>query len=223
MDLSSRFFTYEDPQLKQMDDFYVPDEWWSRGYEYQWCSQFLNKKEIILDAACGIEHPFKWYAANRVKKIHAVDADARILELKTFKKNIEFKHIKLIELENNFEPETFDKIFCISVLEHLPRNALDILHQFKRLLKPNGIIVMTIDHPFMLTENFVGIVNIAELQFVSEVDYKIPKNAVKGPYNGLKCYSALLTKDSKNINIGINETPEVKPAETKVLEPKETK
>jgi SAM-dependent methyltransferase len=230
MDYTSRFLTIDDKQLKDMDGFLVPDEWWSRGYEYYFASQFLNKKDIILDAACGIQHPFKYYAAKRVKKCYAIDEDERINDLKGTDK-LTFRQLDLVNLEKEFECETFDKIFCISVFEHIPDQALEVLNNFKKLIKPGGLIIMTLDHPFMMSDHFVSLVNLSGLQFVADVDYKIPKNVVHGPYNGLKVYTAILTKES-TISSEINkfeEKPaitnieEVKPTETKPLPEMEIK
>jgi 2-polyprenyl-3-methyl-5-hydroxy-6-metoxy-1,4-benzoquinol methylase len=227
MNLESRYFTYLDKQLKQMDDFYVPDEWWSRGYEYHFAAQFLNKNDIILDAACGIEHPFKLYASKRVKICYAIDIDERIEQLEGNDKLI-YKRINLNDIENNFEPESFDKIFCLSVFEHIPEHALKVLKNFKELIKPDGYIVMTLDHPFMKTSDIVSLVNAVGLQFVSGMDYDIPKNAIKGPYNGLKCYSALLTKseytwNEQEHNVIVDLDKVIVPKEKKPTKPKETK
>lgn len=232
MNLESRFFTVIDKQLKQMDDFYVPDEWWSRGYEYQFAAQFLNKNDIILDAACGIEHPFKIYASKRVKKCYAVDIDERIESLEGNSK-LTYMRIDLNDLTDNFEPESLDKIFCLSVFEHIPERALKVLKQFKELIKPDGLIVMTLDHPFMKANDFVSLVNAVGLQFVSGMDYDVPKNIVKGPYNGLKCYSALLTKSEYTWNeqehnaiVDLEkeiENGNLSPKEKKPIRPKETK
>jgi len=218
MDYTSRYLTYDDKQLKDMDDFFVPDEWWSRGYEYYFASKFLNKKDIILDAACGIEHPFKNYASKRVNKCHAIDKDIRIKDLKNTEK-LSFRHMDLVDLDKNFEPEIFDKIFCISVFEHIPHEALIVLNNFKKLLKPNGFIIVTLDHPFMNTRDFVQLVDITGLQYYSDVNYDIPKNAIKGTYNGLKCYTAILTKDSNIKHEEIKEDEK----EKKIIKPKETK
>lgn len=221
MELTSKYITYDDKRLEKMDDFTVPETWWSRHYEYYFASQFLNKKEIILDAGCGIPHPFKYYASKRVKKCFAVDVDDGIKELKNTDK-LEFRKCDLNNLLNEFKPETFDKIFCISVLEHIPEHALTILNNFKALLKPDGLILLTIDHPYLLTKNFINLVDAAGLQFAGTVDYEdSKKNAVKGPYNGLKTYTAVLTKDSKIEEITEEIKEEVK--EEKVIKPSETK
>ena len=76
--MMNKYFTTNDEFINRLDDFILPPEWWSRPFEYNWCSNFLEKDDIILDAACGIEHPFKFYAANRCKKVYAIDIDKDI-------------------------------------------------------------------------------------------------------------------------------------------------
>ncbi len=54
--LTSRFVQLSDDQ----SDYFVykmPGEWWSRKYEYEWASQFCHESQVVLDAACGVEHP----------------------------------------------------------------------------------------------------------------------------------------------------------------------
>lgn len=195
MDLISRWITTEDKKMTKMDDFEIPQEWWSRPYEYKFCSQFLKKNDVILDGACGIEHPFKYYASKRVKKCYAIDQDTRILGLQETK-SLEFRHMDLINLDKEFPENFFDKIFCISVLEHIVpvQNIKIILENFKKLIKPDGYIVLTIDHPFLGTEHFVNYVNASKLIFASEADYKKPKNVLRAGHSGLKCYRAVLQK-----------------------------
>lgn len=220
MDLESRFFTEKDKKLKKMDKFVVPDNWLFRHYEYKWASDFLNKNDTILDAACGIEHPFKYYASSRVNKVYACDIDLRLKSLKNTD-TLEFKNIDLVDLNKHFEEKYFDKIFCISVLEHvLPKaDILKILINFRKLLKDDGLIILTIDHPFLITDNFISYVNQANLQFAGKKDFKIPQNVVKGTYMGLRCYRAVLKKIKKETE----ERKIIKPDETKPEFPEEIK
>lgn len=191
MDLKSKFLTTDDETLSQMDNFIVPILWWSRHHEYYFASQFLNKEDIILDAACGIDHPFKYYASNRVKKCYAIDVDPNIKNLKNTE-TLEFRCLNITDIADQFQPETFDKIFCISVLEHIPDLALTALNNFKKLIKQNGTIIITIDYPCITPENFIEIVYNAGLKFIGDVDYSIPENAIT--MDGLKAYTAILSK-----------------------------
>jgi ubiquinone/menaquinone biosynthesis C-methylase UbiE len=215
MELTSKYFTTDDKKLDKLDNFEIPQEWWSRPYEYYFASRFLNKNDVILDAGCGIEHPFKNYASKRVKKVYAVDADERIKDLKSTDK-LEFINSDLTNLET-IKDKTIDKVFCISVLEHLDGNSiLATIKEFKRVLKDDGQIILTIDHPYLKSKDLVQIVDSFELEFVGSLDYETPKNVLHGPYNGLKTYSAILQKVQNAKELKINyETKELKPTETK--------
>lgn len=73
---------------------------------------------------------------------------------------------------------SFDRIYCISVIEHLEHDeALATMARFGRLLKPDGLCVMTVDlcldiHPFTKVEaNSIGVnKDIAELVAASGLD-----------------------------------------------------
>jgi ubiquinone/menaquinone biosynthesis C-methylase UbiE len=42
----------------------------------------------------------------------------------------------------------FDRIFCISTLEHLcAKDQKDTITEFARFLAPNGLLVLTVDYP----------------------------------------------------------------------------
>ena len=75
---TSRFVTRGDQRL---DHLILPlhKTWWSRPYEYAWASRFADGADTVLDAACGVEHPFKFFLLDRCREVHACDIDERIL------------------------------------------------------------------------------------------------------------------------------------------------
>ena len=136
MDNCSRFFRYGDPRSDRFF-FDLPPEWWSRPYEYLWASQFVDANQVVLDAASGICHPFKFYLLDHSRAVEACDIDDRIVmptELlkdvaatfgedaartldSRYVENIGFSKASLTLLP--YKDDTFDRVFCISVLEHL--------------------------------------------------------------------------------------------------------
>ena len=163
-ELESRFFLNDDEKINNLDDFEIPVEWWSRFYEYAWASKFLNKDDTIIDAGCGIEHPFKHYASNRVKKVYAVDINK---EISSCENTDTLEHIcaEFADMKDHIS-EKSDTIFCLSVLEHMyPANIVNALKAFNDMLKPNGKIILTCDYPHLGTDTLMNLVNEAGLIF----------------------------------------------------------
>jgi SAM-dependent methyltransferase len=159
----NKFLTYND---KLLTDFVeMPIEWWSRPYEYAFVADYLGKNQVIVDAGCGIEHPFKWYAAARVKKVIAIDTDERLLNLmigqpitqgdpltlKMLAQKGDDKNIEYIQGSFTTKMEivkNVDRVFCISVFEHMsPEDQEKAMINFYEMLKPGGVLVMTLDYP----------------------------------------------------------------------------
>jgi SAM-dependent methyltransferase len=185
-----RFFDVNDERIERVDNFPVPPDWWSRPYEYAWASNFVNPGETVLDAGCGLEHPFKFYLGRRVTA-HACDVDP----------NIKYVvvppgcNLTLVRADFTLLPypdEYFDTIFCISVLEHVSMATQDSgIKEFKRVLKPGGRLVVTVDVPLVHPEHLINMVKNAALE-VGKVNYMLPGNAITG-YD-LHCFKILATK-----------------------------
>jgi 2-polyprenyl-3-methyl-5-hydroxy-6-metoxy-1,4-benzoquinol methylase len=133
---------------------------WSRVYEYPYTyeklSTSLRKGSAILDAGCGVTFfPFLLGAEFNVT---AVDQDDYKL---TYSKinNLQNTNVNFINSSLNripFPDESFDAIYCISVLEHT-ENYEEIIKEFNRLLKPNGLLVVTFDISLNVASNSMGI------------------------------------------------------------------
>lgn len=206
----NKFFTTHDKSIEYLNDFHIPQEWWSRRYEYKFAIDYLEKDDTILDAACGIEHPFKTYAASICKKVVAIDKDERIEELAQTNpiKNLKLYKGDLTKLE--CIDNAYNKVFCISVLEHLQGDVLHkVLEEFYRVLKPGGKLILTCDYPLIKPEALFAIAQ--EKGFITkealEYDHK-DKDNIKGQYGGLRCYSMVLEKESTNNNDEIEKLKE---------------
>jgi|GEM_PF-3142635 len=77
--LISRFVTTRDARRNDFV-FDLPECWWNRPYEYACAAEFADRDATVLDAACGIEHPLKFYLAKMCQACHACDIDQRILD-----------------------------------------------------------------------------------------------------------------------------------------------
>lgn len=113
----------------------------------------LKDNDKILDCGCG-EGFYTMVVNNLFPKIKsmALDYDLSILnKAKKWigsKKNIEFIQGDICKLP--FKDNSFDKIILSEVLEHIP-DDLKALTEVKRVIKPNGVIAITVpnhNYPF---------------------------------------------------------------------------
>lgn len=227
----SRFFRIDDEKNKEFF-FRLHPTWWSRFYEYVWAAKFAEGSDIALDAASGICHPLKFYLLDVCRKVHAVDYDPRILSSSSILEDVRevFGDEGVKKLDERYLKEinyacstlekmpygdmSFDKIYCISVLEHLndwfnkyrtlscfpilhtilPRGLYVALREFKRVLKDDGIIVLTFDYPTINLRYFKKVIHELGLHFVGNVDFSMPSNPLYSKEKGLYCFRAVLRK-----------------------------
>lgn len=124
---------------------------WSRQYELPWALDVsnLHRSDTVLDAGCGYSS-FKLALAKRVRRVIGID-----LILDSLKRaahmcdyldinNVELHHSDIATYQAVYE---FDKIFCLSVLEHIPndRDRAACLTNMIRLLRPGGMMVISYD------------------------------------------------------------------------------
>lgn len=210
----------------------LPSSWWSRRYEYAWAAGFAEADDIALDAASGIEHPLKFYLLDHCRRCHACDADRRITDPGAIReallavagkspldspshrylRDIDYCRARLEELP--YPDRKFDKIYCISVLEHLPdhfnrfrwmrslrglfpfvaRQVEQALREFYRTLKDDGMLVLTLDYPRIDLDYFVPLVEEIGFVFCGEIDRHLPDDAIYSEAHQLYCFRALLRK-----------------------------
>ena len=208
----SRFVRETDPATSHCV-FPLPATWWSRGHEYEWAQQFAGPEHVVLDAACGISHPLKFALAQRCREVHACDLDARIDDPAAILADIQndfgegaarqFAPASLQRLHRRrcsitatpYGDGQFDRVFCISVLEHLPpADRAAALREFARLLRGDGLLVLTMDHPLVDLAEFVRDVAAAGLRFQGELRPWIPPDALWSSAYNLRCFRALLSR-----------------------------
>ncbi len=116
------------------------------------CNYVKNKNvdNTILDFGCG-SGVLSYHLAKNGYDVSAIDLELGPLNLIreriNFPKNIDFIEGELIS--KNFPKATFDIIFAMDVLEHV-ENLEEYTQHFHKLLKPNGVIIVS--GP---TENFL--------------------------------------------------------------------
>lgn len=175
--LTSRFLVKTDPYMEQVNSVPLRSTWWSRFYEYPWAEQFAGPQFVVLDAGCGISHPFKWYLQDHCKETWACDTDRRLMNYndilqETYNDLGEAAYFAAAENQDRWKqvhftndnifnlPDTYpkmDRIFCISVLEHLlPEERAKSLRNFARTLKSDGLLILTVDYPAITPEKLLA-------------------------------------------------------------------
>lgn len=121
---------------------------WSRVYEYPYCYESIRANvepgAHILDAGSGITFfPFFLNSAYKVTCVDQDDYECNYAKINVNQKtNVAFKRTSLTQIP--YPDNSFDAIYCISVLEHTGEYEV-IVNEFFRLLKPNGLLVVTFD------------------------------------------------------------------------------
>lgn len=209
---TSRFIKLDDEKSNTCL-FKLPTEWWNRFYEYKWAMNFVDEHDICLDAGCGIPHPFKFYLCTQCSNVYACDISANILnkdsilksvanifsdeDQNTAKKYIDDIHFSAANLTDlPYDNNMFSKIFCISILKFLSLDDISqSLHEFYRVLKPHGYLLITLDVPSVNLNTLVGIIYNTGFKFVGNLDLVKPSNAVYSDLPiCLNCFRILLTK-----------------------------
>ncbi|MEK3752442.1 class I SAM-dependent methyltransferase [Paenibacillus sp. FSL E2-8871] len=209
----SRFFVNSDASREKLI-YDLPESWWSRPFEYEWCINFISPHGVVLDAACGIPHPLKFYLAGVCAEVYACDMDSRVIYrediLDAITDEIGEKAAKQViaRRTNNlhlaqanlaalpYEDESFDTIFCISVLEHLTlEDTVGTLREFHRTLNEEGLLVLTFDYPTVNLNLMNDLLLQAGFQYWGETDFELPADAVSTDlWGGLQCFRAVLKK-----------------------------
>lgn len=124
---------------------------WSRQYELGWAIDVANlqKDDIVLDAGCAYSTT-KYAAAKRCKKVVGIDLSEDYL--KKARKGCDILGINNVELHKADIAKykswnKFDKVFCLSVLEHEPdeENKYKCIENMIDLLKPGGFLILSYD------------------------------------------------------------------------------
>ncbi|MFF2910157.1 class I SAM-dependent methyltransferase [Paenibacillus sp. NPDC057934] len=209
----SRFFVNTDARRDKLI-YDLPASWWSRPYEYEWCTHFVSAHDVVLDAACGISYPLKFYLTGVCEEVHACDMDARIVSKDAVMAEVSHDigeeaawqiqarrttrlHLAQADLTAlPYEDEYFDTVFCISVLEHLPLvDQYRALGEFHRILNDEGLLILTFDYPTVNLQLMNGLLLQAGFQYWGETDFELPVDAVRtDTWGGLNCFRAVLKK-----------------------------
>ena len=111
-----------------------------------------NKGDKVLDAGCG--DGFYLHLMSKLSDAYSVGLDDNPKALELAKGYAQSKRLKLVKgdvLKMPFKDNTFNKIVCSEVLEHLPNDVVG-LKEFGRVLQKDGLVAITVpsnNYPFL--------------------------------------------------------------------------
>jgi len=121
---------------------------WSRQFEWPWAITEGNilPKDVILEVGGG-DTVLQFALAKRCRAVINVDHDNEVLE--TIRNSELNKLLPVTAMHLNgeklpYQDNSFDKVFCISVMEH-SENPLQMAKELYRVLKTNGKLICTMD------------------------------------------------------------------------------
>lgn len=201
-ELTGRFMLETDIKTNNLSNIPLRNSWWSRPHEYAWAAQFADENATALDAACGISHPFKWHLGETCSEVIALDADPRIDHVEsiiqeTYDDLGETAYSVLVSSPNLYTqvkrvrasicnlPDNlpmFDRIFCISTLEHLcDKDRNDAMAEFSKHLSRDGLLIITVDYPEVTPEKLIEVADSVGLVPAGDVQLeKSPQDLTNG-------------------------------------------
>ena len=104
---------------------------------------YTTSGDNILDVGCGNGRFYDVLKSKNIK-YSGIDNSEELIKIakdKFSEANFEVADILKIPFTDN----SFDKVYCIAVLHHIPSNELRIeaLKELKRVLKPGGLLILT--------------------------------------------------------------------------------
>lgn len=123
---------------------------WSRQTEWPWAIHHscLTGRESCLDIGGGWAI-VKYALANRCHRLTALDTmDEALTVTQETAKHLGIQNITTVKGDARhlpFPDESFERVVCISVMEHIPNGHLLVAGEIKRVLKPGGIAIITMD------------------------------------------------------------------------------
>ena len=102
----------------------------------------------VLDAGCGPGAYCDWLAAHGANVV-GIDSSAKMVALakRRLGGRAEIRQANLTEPLSGLESGIFDGVLSALVLDYV-RDWAPVLSEFRRLLRPGGWLVFSVDHPF---------------------------------------------------------------------------
>lgn len=130
-----KYTNYQKNKYSNEDKFYERNSKTDPNMKWILKQMDIYDDDLILDIGCGVGD----YCKELIKiSSRVIGAD---IFVEYAKKRFKLEFIVMSAEMIGFKDNTFDKIFCINVIEHL-RNPKKALSEIQRVLKPNGKFVL---------------------------------------------------------------------------------
>jgi SAM-dependent methyltransferase len=157
------FLAANDAAMEQYGRLWAKDTFrlWSRRWEYPFVAQRVAERSAeretsepgetlrVLDAGSGVTY-FPYYLCANLPRVEVVCYDSNpayhpmFAAVNAVNPAAKVRFVEGMLQRTPFEPDSFDAICCISVLEHTDDYSA-ILDEFRRVLRPGGVLALTFD------------------------------------------------------------------------------
>jgi len=137
--------------VKTRKDFNQIAEEFSKTRSFLWeelvpLVEDVRPGEKVLDLGCGNGRLYSALKEKNVKYV-GVDSSERLIEIAREKyqgDNVKFLVVEALHLP--FPENSFDRIFSVAVLHHIPSESfrLEFLREIRRVLKNKGVLALTV-------------------------------------------------------------------------------
>ena len=205
--MKQEYAEYLTKKTKQDYDAIADD--FSRTRAYLWddlrrFAALVKEGDSLLDFGCGNGRLFELFAG--IKNIHytGIDQACRLIE-KAREKHAGAEFICSYSEKLPFPNEYFNIIFAVASLHHIPseRKRLELLAEFKRTLKPGGVIVVVVWN--LWQRKYIGLIAQHTLKKISGQsplnwgDIFVPWKNAGGGAAAERYYHAFTTRSLKRV------------------------
>ena len=135
---------------KTADDYNLIASDFSRTREFVWpeiaflFEKFLKRGDVVLDLGCGNGRWVETFKKQEVEYFGLDNSEKLIQIAKARYPDVNF--IKADALNLPFPDNHFDKVYSVAVFHQIPSEEfrLRFLEEAKRVLKPNGLFILTV-------------------------------------------------------------------------------
>lgn len=149
----SRYSVYCSTEYQKLrNEIRNPGAGTPKAWAYPWCvlNSRLESYLLSVDLGCGYTNFIEYI--NRITNGLAVGIDLTISQ----KDVRDVRFVKGDIRHIYFPDEFFDRVFSVSVLEHVPvQDRKQVFDEIFRVLKPDGLAVLTIDYIFQMNDTLL--------------------------------------------------------------------